>query len=98
MKHRLTCITAMTLFGALAIPVRLAAQEEQQDKQQPRYKVVDMGTFGGSDSSVNGPAVIINNRGTAIGSADTSVPDPFTPNCFDPECFSLTHSNFRGVS
>jgi hypothetical protein len=36
MKSRaLTCIFAMTLFGALAIPVRLAAQHT-------RYKLIDL--------------------------------------------------------
>ncbi len=33
MKSRiLTCSTAMTLFAALAIPVRLAAQEQKEQK------------------------------------------------------------------
>ena len=56
MKSRtLTCITATTLFAALAVPVGLAAQGQQQNKlqqnkQQPRYKLVDLGTFGGPAS------------------------------------------------
>jgi hypothetical protein len=45
MKSRtLTCITTMTLFAALAVPVQLAAQ------QHTRYKLVDLGTFGGPSS------------------------------------------------
>jgi len=59
MKSRtLTCITAMTLFAALALPVRLAAQE-----QQPRYRVKDLGTLGGTFSLAGG----INNRGEVEG-------------------------------
>jgi len=91
MKFRtLTCITAMTVFAAaLAIPVRLAAQE-QQNKQQPRYKLVDLGTFGGPTSygSASGSGnQVLNNAGLSTGYADTSTPDPFAPNCFNPDCF-----------
>jgi probable HAF family extracellular repeat protein len=69
MKFRaLTCIFAMTLFGALAIPVRLAAQHT-------RYKLIDLGTFGGPTSQVNGgPPPMINNKGVVAGTADTSTP------------------------
>jgi probable HAF family extracellular repeat protein len=53
MKSRtLMCITAMTLFAALAVPVRLAAQEEKQDL--PRYTVTDLGTLGGTSSLAGG--------------------------------------------
>jgi hypothetical protein len=50
MKSRtLTGFTAMTLFAALAMPVRLAAQAQQEDaKGQPLYRVVDLGTLGGT--------------------------------------------------
>jgi len=63
----------MTLFAALAAPIQLAAQE-QQNKQQPRYKLIDMGTFGGPNSYftiVGGRS--LNNHGQATGYADTSV-------------------------
>src|ERR1700674_1534706 len=34
------------------------------------------------------PESIINDRGAAVGGADTSVPDPFAPNCFGYiDCF-----------
>ena len=49
MKSRiLTLFTAMTLFAALAIPVRLAAQDH------PRYTVTDLGTLGGGTYSLAG--------------------------------------------
>jgi len=38
-----TCIFALALFAALAIPSQLSAQ-------QPRYKLVDVGTLGGPNS------------------------------------------------
>jgi hypothetical protein len=42
---RLMSITAMTVFAALAIPVRLATQARNQ--QPPNYTVTDLGTLGG---------------------------------------------------
>jgi probable HAF family extracellular repeat protein len=96
MKSRiLAVITAMTLFAALAIPTRLAAQEHPQNKQQTRYKLVDLGTFGGPNSytSVNGGGLpMLNDAGIISSAADTSFPDPNAPNlCFNPDCF-LTHA------
>jgi probable HAF family extracellular repeat protein len=88
MKFRaLTCIFAMTLFGALAIPVRLAAQElqpQEQKKDHHHYKLIDLGTFGGPASYFsNGFDGILNHHGTAVGWADTSAPDPFPMFCFN---------------
>lgn len=58
--------------------VRTSAQE--QKKEHHHYKLIDMGTFGGPRSLFSVPdSRVLNNRGTATGVADTSVPDP---NCF----------------
>jgi probable HAF family extracellular repeat protein len=82
MKSRtLRWITAITLFAALAMPVQLAAQHT-------RYKLVDVGTFGGPASYFsNGFDGILNHHGTAAGWADTSTPDPYAPFCFNGDCF-----------
>src|SRR5690348_11343337 len=65
---------AMTMFAALAIPVRLAGQEQS-------YMFVDLGTLGGPRSfTYGGTAQALNNRGTVVGQADTSIPDPNYPN------------------
>ncbi len=79
MKSRiLTLITAMTLFNALAIPARLAAQGQNQ--QPPRYTVTDLGTLGGPFFS---QAFGISNKGSVVGFAellgDTDFPTGFPP-------------------
>ncbi len=57
MKSRkiLTCMTAMTLLSALAVPIRLAAQSH--------YSVVELGELGGNSGGANG----INDRGWVTG-------------------------------
>ena len=90
-SRSLMCITAITLFAALAVPIRLAAQEQQQqdqNKEHTRYKLVDLGTFGGPASYFpNGFDGFLNNHGTAAGWADTSTPDPYPGFCFNLDCF-----------
>lgn len=65
MKSRIwTYIIAMTVFAALAISVRLSAQEQQQQKKgQPGYTVTDLGTLGGKFSLAGG----LNNKGLVEG-------------------------------
>lgn len=74
----------ITLLALLAIPVGLAAQ-------QPRFKLIDIGTFGGPNDIVNGPTVpIISSNGTYGGEAETSIPDPYAPNyCQDGDCLVM---------
>lgn len=78
--RRLSCVTAMTLFAALAIPIRLDAQQlpdkQQAKKQLHRYRLVDIGTFGGPASFINpsgngGPYISM--HGTTVGSAATLI-------------------------
>jgi hypothetical protein len=67
MKSRtLMCITAISLFAALAIPVKLTAQHT-------RYRLVDTGTLGGPNSSL-GPEGErdMNNSGTLVSLLDLS--------------------------
>src|SRR3984893_17553300 len=68
MKSRtLTCIAAVTLFAALAVPVRLTAQDHPDDNHHKhvRYTITDLGTLGGGFSE----GVGINNRGSVSGTS-----------------------------
>jgi probable HAF family extracellular repeat protein len=79
----------LTLF-LLGIFYIFPAQGQQGDAPQnhnPKhhhYKLIDIGTFGGPHSQFSVPSSRgLNDRGTATGVADTSVPDPNCPNnCF----------------
>ena len=57
MKSRiLSYVTATTLLAALAIPVRPVAQEIKPEKpNHHRYKLVNLGTFGGPVGYLNWP-------------------------------------------
>jgi len=85
MKSRfLMLFAAVTLFGALAMPVQLAAQGNEGKQKHHHYKLVDIGTFGGPQSWVFGafeaPTTTLNNAGTVVGGADTSNSNPNYPN------------------
>lgn len=62
----LTRIIAMTVFVVLAAPIRLSAQDQQQQHtKQTHYFVKELGTLGGTFSDAEG----INNRGWLVGEA-----------------------------
>src|SRR5271165_4343672 len=75
-------VTALTLLAALATTLPLSAQDNPN--RQPRhhqYKLYDVGTFGGPNSYGSSDAISLTPAG-AVGLAETAVPDPFYPNCF----------------
>jgi hypothetical protein len=55
---------------ALAIPLSGAAAQKHH-----RYKLIDLGTFGGPMSSTTDELQVLNHRGMVAGTADTSVPN-----------------------
>jgi probable HAF family extracellular repeat protein len=85
MKRKLPAYVTLTLLVALTLPALVVAQ------QAPRYRLVDLGTFGGPASYfANGYDGILNNHGTAVGAANTTEQDPFcfwAPNCFGTHAF-----------
>jgi probable HAF family extracellular repeat protein len=81
---KLMRIIAIALLAALQMPLRLAALQNQGGgSKHHRYKLVDLGTFGGPTSwfcndpnSSGGACAIQTGRGTVVSGADTSFPNP----------------------
>ena len=79
MKSRtLTCIIVIVAFATLALSAQLTAQSKPSLKgatAHHRYRFVDLNTLGGPNAGINCCGIIppiLNNRGTSVGSADTS--------------------------
>lgn len=87
---RIFACTIVTLLGTLGMPVKLAAQAQSASQSgqtlQHHYKLIDMGTFGGPQSSVTDTGVpggvFLNSRGMLTGYADLSALDPYPNFCF----------------
>ena len=88
MKIRIAgVIFCMCAIAALIIPMRTNAQSDKG--KHHHYKLIDIGTFGGPNSSFLLPSPtgrVLSNNGTAVGGADTSTPDPL---ClyFNSDCY-----------
>jgi probable HAF family extracellular repeat protein len=94
-------VIAVTLLAALAMSGSLAAQDQAERDHHHRYhhyQINDVGTFGGPSSFMfevlgSSPgAVVLNNRGTLVGSADTLTLDPYcldTPDCYAAHAFQM---------
>jgi uncharacterized membrane protein len=95
MKSRnLILAIAVAVVTAMTIPTGLAAQDKQDHDKHHHYSLIDLGTLGGPAAykSVNAPGYqILNNAGVISASADTGIPDPNAPNCYNPDCF-VTHA------
>ena len=73
-----TYLTTIGVLAGLVRPVGAVAQAQQQ--QRYPYILVDMGTFGGPNSSIPNFTATPNNSGVAIGAADTPRSNPNYPN------------------
>ena len=88
MKSRtLILSTAIALLAVLVLSLQAAAQHT-------RYKLIDIGTFGGpasyfTDPGIGGISKVLNNRGMLAGKAELPMPDSDNGNC-PPACF-VTH-------
>ncbi len=78
-------VTTVAVLGVLIASATALAAQVITPKHS-NYRVVDLGTFGGPHSQFNFNSRIINRKGTAVGGASTSIPDPLC--LFDsPYCF-----------
>jgi len=67
------------IFALLAV----LSGAEQLTAQTLRYRLIDLGTLGGPNSTEGPQAPIVTDTGSVIGVADTSIPDPLcTSDCF----------------
>lgn len=71
MKSRLLMLGATLMLMAVAMPLRTVGQEQEHEKGHSRYKLIDMGTFGGPASNA---IPVLNNKGEMAGGSATSVP------------------------
>lgn len=95
---KLALISRILLVVAIA-PAHLFSQA-QSHKPLPRYRLMDLGTFGGpiSYGSADGPGGRILNNAVIVSSyADTTQPDPNAPNfCFVSDCQVAHAYRWRG--
>jgi probable HAF family extracellular repeat protein len=82
-----TAALRVSLIAVTLILPFVTRAEPPKAKKQSRYKLIDLGTFGGPASRFEFLTQIVNNSGTVVGGADTPNPDPFDPNCFSRSCF-----------
>jgi probable HAF family extracellular repeat protein len=93
MKNFLLVI--VTIVAMLSITPILDAQDEPgaigRERPALRYRLVDLGTFGGPNSSETVEFPYINNAGMVVGYADTPVPD------LNPEGFVFHAFRWKGT-
>ncbi len=79
------CAALLTAL-ALVAPLAVHGQTAGLSGATSRYILKDLGTAGGPNSYLQDTPRPVNNEGTVVGIADTSIPDPFDPACFY-DCF-----------
>lgn len=83
-ETRISTLFLVGLLSVVGLPPRITAQQ----KLEPRYKLIDLGTFGGPHSAVGGSQTVdVTNTRSVAGGADTLIPDPYAPECFNRRCF-----------
>jgi probable HAF family extracellular repeat protein len=81
------CLTHALILAFAALAPWVTAQDNSTPNMHHRYTIVDVGTFGGPQSTYQGVlSEILNPAGASNGTADTTIPDPFAPNCIS-DCF-----------
>ena len=88
---RLPVICQVTL-AAIALAMFSSSLDAQATPPHTRYKLIEIGTFGGPNSVYNVFSRIGTNNGTFVGAANTADADPLAPSCFDPETCLVQHA------
>jgi uncharacterized membrane protein len=99
--NRLTFAYVFGMLGGLAaaappssaLPSGPAGQQAAKSARHHHYKLVDLGTLGGtrsyfspgSGNELSQFSHVLNDRGEVAGLANTALPDPFPAFCFDLE-------------
>ena len=83
---------SLVLLATSAVFAQEQRADQEQTKEHHRYKLMEVGTFGGPSSYFTFISKPLNNRGVAAGMADTAaaVNPPFClllPDCFLPHAF-----------
>ena len=89
-NHRLLGTIVIALFALPMFSLQLAAQPNATT--HPKYKLIEIGTFGGPNSVYNVFTRIGRNDGTFVGAANTAETDRFAPDCFDLESCFVQHA------
>jgi probable HAF family extracellular repeat protein len=98
--RRWSFVVAVTLLASVVNPGSVAAQDNvtpDRHAQHHHYKLIDIPALGGPNSSAGFAGFIaktMNPRGTVVGEADTSTPDPFSPSCFF-DCLVMHPAQWR---
>ena len=82
-------LLAAICAASLVVPSAASAARETP---APQYQLIDVGTFGGAQAFLNGPAELITGNGAALGTADTTIPDADYPN-FNPFVVGVADPN-----
>lgn len=95
-KELAASLTLIILAGVsgLAVP---SPELKAQEPAHQRYRLADLGTFGGPNSFLTDSPVVqsVNSHGVVVGGAETPAPDPLAPNRQDPNCLILHAFEWR---
>jgi len=75
-------ITSITFLVSPAVLTQVSQAQSAgpaHRRHELRYRVIDLGTFGGHNSFTNGGSVVINGRGVVVGQAESAEPCPYIP-------------------
>jgi probable HAF family extracellular repeat protein len=94
---RVTCVFAL-LLAIVSPGMAVAGPKESSAKvKYPRYRMVVLGTLGGSNGMLDYPAVSLNDRGDVIAQASTVTPDPYPAPLQDGFVWHGILSNATGI-